>query len=546
MGMDLSEEQVTTLLGAISSYIFFGVPSNAAWDIIKLAWEKANEKDWEEIYLEAFQAAVAEMRPSLARYADGDIGLDEKSLRQALHRDLQAAVDVTSVGDLTAEEFTKRLAGALCERQALTIGGHNLSEPDYAQLTRNLVQQAISLFKKLVIKNESAFRKAILAEVMGNEELTRSIGAFLSSRFELTLGNLHIIEQKLDDQSEKLDQIEQAIKQHLGLDRPREIIIQEIQAAIETAPRGPMFEVGGLCDGYLLQPLPDRYFVAQEFSPDREDLRQTLAEALTDFGLQPICADDFYWPGSILCKICALIQDTPLGVYQLTVSQNRNVYLELGIAVGLGRPFLLVKEREAEVAPLVEGLEYFPVDSYLELRYELGPRVSRFMAGISNYRPPSRPSVGSERTAVIAHGDLDVVDFCVSVAKTITEYKLQPVILGDPTGKLARFLEQEGVPYHIIGSVGRTRLDETAAAIRAARLGVYRIDKETSPDAFLALGISMGLNRPGLLVHKSNRNPPSDLRGLSALAFGPYAGDGGLRQLFGRQFGPLLHRHSQP
>jgi hypothetical protein len=517
---------MTTLLDMLDKHIFSGLPSKAAWELIKTAWEKANEKSWEELYYEAFQLALVEERPRLARYADGDIGLDKDTLHRVLHQDLLAPVNAMSVTDLAGEEFIEKLSAALCERQALMIGGHNLTEADYGQLTRNLVRQATSLFKQSVLKNEPAFRKAMLAEVMDNQILVQEVQTYLSVNFDLVLGRLESIQTDL-----------QAIKQYLGLDRPQTVIVGEIRAALDAAPRGPMFEPGGLCGGYLLKPMPDRYFVAQEFSPDRDDLRGALATALAEFGVQPVCADDLYWPGPILCKISALIQGTPFGVYQLTVSQNRNVFLELGIAMGLGRPFVLVKDKGADVSPLAQGFEYYPIDSYLELRYELGEKVRPFLADVANYRPQALPLAGSQRTAVIAHGDLDVIDFCVPVAKMIADHDLTPVILGDSTGRLARYLKLEGVSHHIIGSTGRTRLDETVDAIQAARLGVYRVEKAGAPDTFLALGISMGLNRPGFLIHKSNVDPPSDVKGLSALDFTSYTG---LKQSFPEQFGHLL------
>lgn len=110
------------------------------------------------------------------------------------------------------------------------------------------------------------------------------------------------------------------VKQHLGMDRPRATIAEEIKAALDVATHGAMFEPDGLCSGYPLQPMPDRYFVAQEFSANRDDLRGALADALKAFEVQPVCADDFLWSGHILCKISALIQSTPFGVYQLTVT----------------------------------------------------------------------------------------------------------------------------------------------------------------------------------------------------------------------------------
>lgn len=314
-----------------------------------------------------------------------------------------------------------------------------------------------------------------------------------------------------------------SLRRRLRLERPRAAVAAELALALESAPRSPLFARAGLCGGYPLRSLADRYFVAQEFGAGRVDLRNSLDAALAESGVSPVCADDSLWSGHILCKISALIQSTPFGVYQLSVSQNRNVYLELGIGIGLGRPFVLVKDRAAVVPPLIEGLEYYSINSYIELRYELGEKVWPYLASVGDYRPPPMPEAGSERTAVIAHGDVDALDFCVPIARAIASCGLTPVILGDTTGKLSRYMTSEGLPHRLVGEAGGGQLDETLKAIQAARFGIYRVEKRAAPDAFLAFGISVGLGRPGFLLHLAGQELPSDVKGLSGLGFNAYS-----------------------
>ena len=324
----------------------------------------------------------------------------------------------------------------------------------------------------------------------------------------------------------------QTIKQHLGLDRPPTAILKEIETVLDAAPRGPMFEPGGLCSGYPLHPMPDRYFVAHQLGLHHNDLYQALTVALAEFDVQPICTDDLFWPGHVLCKISALIQSTPFGVYQLAVNRDRNVYLELGVAMSLGRPFVLVKDRGAELSPLTRGLDCYPIDSYIEMRYKLGHKMRSFLTNIANYRPKALPSAGSEHAVVIVHNNLDAIDFCVPVAKMIAGYGLTPILLDDPQGKLAHYLELENVPHWIISGTGQARIDETVAAIQAAHFGVYRIEETGAPDAFLALGISIGLNCPRLLIHRAGADLPSNVEGLNTLKFSSYSG---LEQSLSRQ-----------
>jgi hypothetical protein len=74
---------LTTLL---DTYIFSGVPANATWDVIKLAWAKAQEKSWEDLYLASFQQTVSDLRPILAKYSpgSGDVTLLKADLQRVL------------------------------------------------------------------------------------------------------------------------------------------------------------------------------------------------------------------------------------------------------------------------------------------------------------------------------------------------------------------------------------------------------------------------------------------------------------------------------
>lgn len=535
---------MTSFLSILENHLFSGVPSNMVWDLIKLAWEKANRKTLEELFIDAFLSSVKIMRPIFSKYADGEIELDPEELSRLLHQDLRLEIDTKGLSALTNHEFSETLANALAQKQILIIGGHNISKADYSQLVYNLVGVAESIFRQSVIENELAFRHAVLTESEDNIEAIHDLRAYLSKRFEITLAKLDDIEQELHNQSSKLDLIANdllVIKDKLGIDRPEQDLVEEIEAEILAAQLGPMFEAGGLCSGYLIEPHPNHYFIAQEFSPDSDDLRGALSEALAEFDLKSIRADDSYLGGPILCKISALIQSTRFGIYQLTSSQNRNVYLELGIAIGLRKPFILVTDHNAEVATLAQGLEYFPLNSYLELCYELGGKVSPTLAGIAQYKVGKLPITSNSRTAIIAHGGgWDAVDFSVTISALIQDYNLTPVFLSDPNGKITYFLNKMNIAYQVTGISGGDRLDETVSAIQSARLGIYRIDKDAEADNFIALGIALGLNRPGLLVYKSGL--PSDVRGLSALKF---VGNTDLKQSFPNYFEGMLKRYNR-
>ncbi len=402
--------------------------------------------------------------------------------------------------------------------------------PDFLEcyrqtLNKQLSTPAMALLLELFDQSEAVIREMRASE----DRIKRLVEQVIQG---LQSGNTRL---------ERISADIQVIIEKLGLNRPEASIVEEMNIALTASYRSSIFEPGGWCSGYDFVPQPKHCFLAQAFTPDRADLRRALTDALAQLDMRPITADDIFWPGFLICKISGLVQSTPFGIYQLTKSQNRNVHLELGIAMGLRRPFILVKDRDAELCPLIQGLEYYPIESYLELSSELGAKVRPFLTEIGKYAPPYLGRPGESRTAVVAHGNVESIDFCIEVARAVSKFNLTSVILGDPNGKIAEYLAREKLPHSVIGTEGTWLLDSVMTAIQKARFGVFRIEKECSADAFSALGISMGLNRPGIMVAKQNRDMPSDLAGVVKLEFDCYTN---LGTSLLRRYGDFITRHS--
>ena len=313
------------------------------------------------------------------------------------------------------------------------------------------------------------------------------------------------------------------IKRILGLSRADASITEEIEQSIRAARSGTIFGQRGLCSGFPLMPRPNEYFIAQEFSQSGSDLRQAITLALDGFGLRSVRADDFYSSGAMLCKISSLIQTTPFGVYQLSRSQNRNVYIELGIAIGLGKPFILVKDPGAEVPSLLQALEYVAINSYLELSEELQKKVEATSTLVSRYELPKATDAGSEpRTAFLAQGGYESVDLCIALSRGVHELGFLPVLLTDRDQKVRKYLKAQGISYRMTGDRGMNLLNSVIESICSATFGLYQADRSSQPDAFLALGMALGLNKPFILVQKAYDELPSDLKGISAIPFESY------------------------
>jgi hypothetical protein len=287
-----------------------------------------------------------------------------------------------------------------------------------------------------------------------------------------------------------------SVAESLGLNRPEQAG-HTIRASLARG-RPRLFGARGLCAGYPLEPSEGEYFVAHEASVEKvADLRRALEHGLASMQLTPYTPDQDVRPGHILCKIAAKIQTSAFCIFDLPESENRDVYLELGIALGLGRPFILIKSDRSTVPWLVQGLDHFGFQSYSGLRHELGERIQ--VGRFSTVLP--REAVPGSDTYLLADGEFEREDFREAVGRALAGYGLQPVHLAE-------------------GQVGpQLALTQLVESIQAARFGVYRIDERASANTFLALGIAIGSNKPWLLVAREGSEVPQDVHGLSGFNF---------------------------
>lgn len=75
-------------------------------------------------------------------------------------------------------------------------------------------------------------------------------------------------------------------------------------------------------------------------------------------------ADQWTYSGDFVCKICKAIQESRVVVADIT-GGNPNVFFELGLAVGLGKPTILIHDEKAAESRIPSDLlawEYIPYD----------------------------------------------------------------------------------------------------------------------------------------------------------------------------------------
>ena len=72
------------------------------------------------------------------------------------------------------------------------------------------------------------------------------------------------------------------------------------------------------------------------------------------------------------------------------------------------------------------------------------------------------------------------------------------------------------------GSGSALLLRRLVETIHQASCALYRVDTQSSTATFLALGISIGLNRPFLMVKKAGCEVPLDIQGMTIYEFASF------------------------
>ena len=121
----------------------------------------------------------------------------------------------------------------------------------------------------------------------------------------------------------------------------------------------------------------------------------------------------------------------------------------------------------------------------------------------------------SSKNVVIYNGDVEDIDITVTIAKHINNLGFTPVILGEFTEKLAKYIKSEvGIEPKFIES--REKIIEV---IKTSIFGIYRVHKSASADNFVALGVSIALNKSFLPIKYRRDDMPSDLLYLTPIEY---------------------------
>lgn len=123
----------------------------------------------------------------------------------------------------------------------------------------------------------------------------------------------------------------------------------------------------------VLDEIKGQVFVGHEYTKAaRDDLRDTIKQALKGSRLTLWYADDELWNGQIFIgKIIPQIDNSVFGIYDISNPGVPNVCLEVGAAIALGQPYVIICEKGVEIPTNLDGLDSIRYESLKELKKEL-------------------------------------------------------------------------------------------------------------------------------------------------------------------------------
>ena len=160
-------------------------------------------------------------------------------------------------------------------------------------------------------------------------------------------------------------------------------LIEKIKSDIETArlkitekkilphQMRKCFKIGS--EGCPLNPdyQNNKIFIAMPFSDEYKDsYNYGIVPVLDGLGYQYYKADNEITNKDIMCKICQQIQSYQMAIINIS-GLNPNVMLEQGLAYGLGKPVIILKDKATKAISDLGSIEYIEYSHAGDLQQKL-------------------------------------------------------------------------------------------------------------------------------------------------------------------------------
>lgn len=121
----------------------------------------------------------------------------------------------------------------------------------------------------------------------------------------------------------------------------------------------------------------NRAFIAMPFSDEYTDAYQYgVVPALNSAGYEHYKADNEINNKDLMCKICAEIQSCGIVIVNIS-GLNPNVMLELGLAYGLGKSVIIIKDKHTSTVSDIGSIEYIEYSHAGDLQNKLYSAINK-------------------------------------------------------------------------------------------------------------------------------------------------------------------------
>lgn len=149
---------------------------------------------------------------------------------------------------------------------------------------------------------------------------------------------------------------------------------ERLKISVPLTPSHQIRKCFKLCvDGCPVNPQYKKssIFVAMPFANEYLDsYNYGIVPALDALGLSHFKADNEIDNKDIMCKICQEIQSCSLAIINIS-GLNPNVMLEQGLAYGLGKPVIIIKDNNTRTISDLGSIEYIEYSHAYELQQKL-------------------------------------------------------------------------------------------------------------------------------------------------------------------------------
>lgn len=196
-----------------------GVIGNSVHAQVVDYWKRQRQPDIEDIYIEAFQQALSEIRPALIV----DLGSNEsiELIRDELRIILRQENNRVSPATIDERNHVSYLANEIVTKNVLVLGGHQYTVSELVSFVEKLVEAANTYFLRKIAENDQVFRQIILQLMINGEktnqqilQVQQDIQAQINSSLNFTVESPVNIESKVaESASLNIDELQTIFRQ---------------------------------------------------------------------------------------------------------------------------------------------------------------------------------------------------------------------------------------------------------------------------------------------------------------------------------------------